>query len=175
MKWIVFIKYLSKFENKFFIVKYFLFLDNKKKIKKKSLYFFLIKSNNLSIDDQPDLIEVLFFINMKNFILDNFINFSRGIYFQQIWICLTKKLFLYIFREMVREFNNRVQNWNFSSCIADVMYKFTRKSDIVINYANNNDSIITTLDKLISTNPQFREFLVPIDNTNLTNMLRYVY
>ncbi|RNA43582.1 epithelial cell-transforming sequence 2 oncogene-like [Brachionus plicatilis] len=77
-----------------------------------------------------------------------------------------------ISKEMVREFNNRVQNWNFSSCIADIMYKFTRKSDIVINYANNNDSIITTLDKLISTNPQFREFLVPIDNTNLTNMLR---
>lgn len=73
---------------------------------------------------------------------------------------------------MVKEFSSRVQNWNFDSCISDVLYLFTKNSEVVINYANNNDSIITTLDKLISTNPQFREFLIPIDNTSLTNMMR---
>lgn len=76
---------------------------------------------------------------------------------------------------MVNQFNSRVQNWNLDSCISDVLYLFTKNSEIIINYANNNDSIITTLDKLVSSNPQFREFLIAIDNTSLTNMMRYIF
>ncbi|CAF0730595.1 unnamed protein product [Brachionus calyciflorus] len=76
-----------------------------------------------------------------------------------------------ISKEMVKDFNLRIKNWSLSSCIADVMYTLTKSSQIIINYANNNDSIITTLDKLISSNPQFREFILPIDNTSLTNMM----
>lgn len=73
---------------------------------------------------------------------------------------------------MIKDFNLRLKNWKLDSCIADVLTKLTNNIQYYINYANNTDSILNTIDKLVSSNPKFRTFLVRIDRTKLTNMMK---
>lgn len=73
---------------------------------------------------------------------------------------------------MIKDFNLRLKNWKLDSCIADVLTKLTNNIQYYINYANNTDSILNTIDKLVSSNPKFRTFLVQIDRTKLTNMMK---
>lgn len=73
---------------------------------------------------------------------------------------------------MVKEFNQRLKTWTMSTCIIDVMKILIKNMQTLVNYANNNDAIITTLDKLYGSNPHFRDFIVSIENSQVTNMLK---
>jgi hypothetical protein len=73
---------------------------------------------------------------------------------------------------MVKDFHLRLKTWRLDSCIADVLTKLTNNIQTFINYANNSDSILSTIDKLISSNPKFRTFLSRVDQTQLTNMMK---
>ena len=73
---------------------------------------------------------------------------------------------------MVKDFQLRIKTWRLDSCIADVLTKLTNSIQAFINYANNSESILNTIDKLITSNPKFRTFLVRVDQTRVTNMMK---
>jgi hypothetical protein len=62
-------------------------------------------------------------------------------------------------KEIVKELNMRVKNWQVDCCVADVLNTLTSSLQCYINLANNYDTILTTLDKLNISNPHFRLFL----------------
>jgi hypothetical protein len=72
---------------------------------------------------------------------------------------------------MVKNFNLRLKNWTHEMCIIDVMRHLCAYINTYINYANNYDTIINAIDKLVTDNPKFRAFLVSIDQTFCTNMM----
>ena len=72
---------------------------------------------------------------------------------------------------MVKDFNLRVKTWNVDSCIADIMFSLVNNFHYYINYINNYDTILCTIDKLVTSNPKFRGFLLRFDNTHYTNMM----
>lgn len=74
---------------------------------------------------------------------------------------------------MVKDFEYRLKQWTYETCIVDVMKKLVYNINVYIKYANNYDCIINTIDKLVTGNPQFRAFLLNIDLTYRTNMMRY--
>ena len=75
---------------------------------------------------------------------------------------------------MVRDFNARLKNWTCEMTIIDVMKSLCHQISVYVSYANNYDTIINTLDKLVTDNPKFRAFLLNVDRTSNTNMLTYV-
>ena len=62
-------------------------------------------------------------------------------------------------RNIVKELNLRIKNWQVDCCICDVLNSLTSNLQAYINFSNNYDSIITTLDKLHLSNPRFRTFI----------------
>ena len=72
---------------------------------------------------------------------------------------------------MVKQFNQRLKNWSHEMCMIDVMRHLCSFINVYMNYANNYDTIINALDKLVADNPKFRAFLVKIDQTFCTNMM----
>jgi hypothetical protein len=72
---------------------------------------------------------------------------------------------------MVKNFNLRIKNWKLDSCIADVITILTDSIQTYINFSNNIESLLSTIDKLVASNPKFRTFLIRINRTKLTNMM----
>lgn len=66
-------------------------------------------------------------------------------------------------RDIVKDLNQRIKNWQVDCCIADVLNKLTNSLQSYINYANNYDTILSTIDKLVTSNPKFRAFLSSAD------------
>lgn len=86
---------------------------------------------------------------------------------------MVKIIYLYLYRDLVKDFNLRLKNWNQEICVIDALRNLCTNINSYMNYANNYDSIINTLDKLVTDNPKFRAFLVKIDQTFCTNMMTY--
>jgi hypothetical protein len=99
--------------------------------------------------------------------------FDLNMPFNIIYISLYKSISYCLTRSMVKNFEYRLKNWTYDSCIIDVLNILICKIDIYIKYANNYDCIINTIDKLVSGNPQFKEFLLNVDLTYQTNMMTY--
>ena len=82
-----------------------------------------------------------------------------------------KWIIFFLNREMVNSFNLRIKTWSPDSCIADVLFILIGNFQYYYNYANNYGEILNTIDKLYSSNPFFRGFLLKVDNTHLTNIM----
>lgn len=73
---------------------------------------------------------------------------------------------------MIKDYNLRIKNWRLDICIGDVLTKLTDNIQLFINYANNNDSILNTIDRLNTSNPKFRTFLNRIDQTKFIHAFK---
>ena len=73
---------------------------------------------------------------------------------------------------MVNDFNFRIKKWTQDTCIIDVIDTLVNNLQAYTNYANNHDTIISTIDKLNTSNARFHDFLLAIDKTPLTNMMK---
>ena len=78
-----------------------------------------------------------------------------------------------ISKQMVDEFNLRIKNWTHDTCIADIFDLMLNNLQTYMNYVNNYDMIINTVDKFYTSNSRFHDFIAAIDNTPLTQMLKY--
>ncbi len=72
---------------------------------------------------------------------------------------------------MVNDFNARIKEWNTDKCIVDIMQTLVNNIQAYTNLANNQETIINTLDKLHTSNSRFHDFMLTIDNTPPTNMM----
>jgi hypothetical protein len=73
---------------------------------------------------------------------------------------------------MIKDYNLRIKNWRLDICIGDVLTKLTDNIQLFINYANNNDSILNTIDRLNTSNPKFRTFLNRINQTKFIHAFK---
>jgi hypothetical protein len=73
---------------------------------------------------------------------------------------------------MIKDYNLRIKNWRLDICIGDVLTKLTDNIQLFINYANNNDSILNTIDRLNTSNPKFRTFLNRINETKFIHAFK---
>jgi hypothetical protein len=73
---------------------------------------------------------------------------------------------------MIKDYNLRIKNWSLDICIGDVLTKLTDNIQLFINYANNNDSILNTIDRLNTSNPKFRTFLNRINQTKFIHAFK---
>ncbi len=69
-------------------------------------------------------------------------------------------------KDIVKDLNLRIKNWQVDCCVADVLNKLTSSLQCYINLANNYDTILSTLDKLKISNPRFRLFLVSANKSS---------
>lgn len=74
---------------------------------------------------------------------------------------------------MLNGLNARVKEWTRESCVADLMREcLSRVWDFYANYFNNHDSIMKTIDQSAISNAKFAGFLIKIDRSKLTNMMK---
>lgn len=73
---------------------------------------------------------------------------------------------------MSSNFNSRIKKWSPAECIVDLMSILANNAQAYINYADNQDAIISAIDKLTTSNSHFHDFLIAIDNTPQTRMMR---
>jgi hypothetical protein len=79
-----------------------------------------------------------------------------------------------ISKEMVKDFSYRIKSWSILTCVGDVFNTFISNVQIYINYANNYEFLISTLDNLLMSNPKFRSYMLQIEKNNSTNTMTYV-
>jgi hypothetical protein len=102
--------------------------------------------------------------------LANLYNTSKYIFYLKLTLPFRLNIYFQN-RDMVKDFNLRVKTWNVDSCIADILFSLVNNFHYYINYINNYDTILCTIDKLVTSNPKFRGFLLRFDNTHYTNMM----
>ena len=74
-------------------------------------------------------------------------------------------------KEIVKEFNLKIKSWSLLTCIGDTFNKLIEHFQCYVNYANNYDTILTTLDKLLMSNPKFRAYFLQINTNNTKNTM----
>jgi hypothetical protein len=68
-----------------------------------------------------------------------------------------------------------MKSWNETeTCLIDIMLILCNQIQVFMNYANNYDSIINTINKLLISNSKFYQFLKNIDKSKLTNRMKYL-
>ena len=73
----------------------------------------------------------------------------------------------------MKEFGERLKNWSPHTCLGDVLlHKLVANAQLYINYANNYETILSTIDELCSSNAKFHRFLLTVDGKPITNMMK---
>ncbi len=93
-------------------------------------------------------------------------------FFLQIKVILLTQINLKENSIIRKDYNLRIKNWRLDICIGDVLTKLTDNIQLFINYANNNDSILNTIDRLNTSNPKFRTFLNRINETKFIHAFK---
>ncbi|XP_070568992.1 LOW QUALITY PROTEIN: epithelial cell-transforming sequence 2 oncogene-like [Ptychodera flava] len=74
-------------------------------------------------------------------------------------------------RDLLRELQDRLENWGPHQCVGDIFVKMTSRLKIYTNFINNYAVSLSTIDKCKEQHPLFRAFLRRYDRKPQTKML----